>query len=52
MATLGPDKVIASLHAGTFSTVLGDIAFDAKGDVSGANFVWYVWRDGRYIPTD
>ena len=48
-ATLDPQAVIAALQTGTFNTVLGEIAFDSKGDVRGTNFVWYVWRDGRYI---
>lgn len=37
----------------TFDTVLGRIAFDAKGDVTGyETFVWYVWKDGRYTPVE
>lgn len=42
------DKVTAAMYANTFDTVLGPIKFDKKGDVVGAKFVWYVWRNGSY----
>lgn len=32
----------------TFSTVLGDIAFNEVGDPVEANYVWYRWADGTY----
>jgi branched-chain amino acid transport system substrate-binding protein len=36
-----------------FDTVLGQIGFDAKGDVYGYEpFTWYVWTDGKYVPKD
>jgi branched-chain amino acid transport system substrate-binding protein len=39
------------MHSGvTFHTVLGDIAYDKKGDRTSAGFVWYVWKktpDGK-----
>jgi branched-chain amino acid transport system substrate-binding protein len=41
------------LHETEFDTVLGRIGFDEKGDVKGFEpFVWFVWRDGRYVPLD
>ncbi len=43
-------KVIAALRSKKFGTVLGEIAFDAKGDVTTTSFVWYVWQDGKYVP--
>ena len=43
-----PDKVAAVLRADSFDTVLGDIAFDDKGDVSVPGFVVYRWSDGAY----
>ena len=43
-----PEKVIPALNAGTFSTVLGDLSFDDKGDVSLPGYVWYEWKDGSY----
>jgi branched-chain amino acid transport system substrate-binding protein len=41
-------KVIAALKANTFSTVLGDIGFDSKGDVTAPGYVVYVWKGGKY----
>jgi branched-chain amino acid transport system substrate-binding protein len=41
-------KVAASLHADKFKTVLGEIGFDKKGDVSAPGYVFYVWKDGKY----
>ena len=35
------------MHSGmNFKTVLGDIAFDKKGDVTRADYVVYVWKKG------
>jgi branched-chain amino acid transport system substrate-binding protein len=42
------DAVIEALHAGTFQTVLGEIGFDGKGDVTAPGYVMYVWKDGTY----
>jgi len=43
-------KVSAALHAGRFDTVLGTIAFDAKGDSSSEPFILYSWNGGKYAP--
>jgi branched-chain amino acid transport system substrate-binding protein len=48
--TEGP-KVSEALHSGTFETVLGKIAFDAKGDPNTEPFILYTWKDGKYSPT-
>jgi branched-chain amino acid transport system substrate-binding protein len=45
-------KIAATLHAGAFDTVRGQIRFDAKGDVLGANYVVYRWHDGGYAELD
>ncbi|MCP5152752.1 MAG: branched-chain amino acid ABC transporter substrate-binding protein [Ectothiorhodospiraceae bacterium] len=42
------EKVIDSLRANTFQTVLGDIGFDDKGDVTAPGYVWYEWKAGTY----
>ena len=46
-----PHKVADVMHSGmAFHTVLGDIAYDAKGDRTSMDFVWYVWAknaDGK-----
>ncbi|MDP2738256.1 MAG: branched-chain amino acid ABC transporter substrate-binding protein [Pseudorhodobacter sp.] len=43
-----PEAVTAALHSGTFNTVLGDLSFDAVGDVTLPGYVWYEWKDGTY----
>jgi branched-chain amino acid transport system substrate-binding protein len=44
-------EVAEALRAGSFSTVIGEIGFDEKGDLVGpaATFVWYTWRDGTHV---
>jgi branched-chain amino acid transport system substrate-binding protein len=44
--------VALAMHSEQFSTVLGSITFDAKGDVVGYQpWQWYVWKaDGSYVP--
>jgi branched-chain amino acid transport system substrate-binding protein len=45
--SLDPKKIAAEMHAGKpFKTVLGDIAFDKKGDRTTMDYVWYVWKKG------
>jgi branched-chain amino acid transport system substrate-binding protein len=41
-------SVTAAMQDTEFDTVLGKLRFDAKGDVTGSDYVWYVWKDGRY----
>jgi len=42
-------KVADAMHAGQpFPSVLGNIAFDKKGDVTAAGYVFYVWKNGNY----
>jgi branched-chain amino acid transport system substrate-binding protein len=41
-------KVAAALRGMTVDTVLGKLAWDAKGDVKDAAYVWYVFKDGKY----
>jgi branched-chain amino acid transport system substrate-binding protein len=41
-------KVADVLHADTFKTVLGDVAFDAKGDIKAPAYVLYIWKNGTY----
>ena len=37
-----------TLRGGTFKTVIGDLAFDAKGDQKAPGFVVYRWQGGKY----
>jgi branched-chain amino acid transport system substrate-binding protein len=48
--TLALDAVIASLQGHDFDTVLGTIGFDELGDITAPSFIWYVWRNGEYVP--
>ena len=44
-----PAAVIKELHDGRFATVLGWVAFDAKGDLEGGDWQWQVWKaNGEY----
>ena len=49
--SLDPHKVVDVMHSGmTFHTVIGDIAYDKKGDRTSVDYVWYVWKkepDGK-----
>ena len=42
--------VTETLHRGRFETVLGRVAFDAKGDLKDAGWRWQVWTNGDYEP--
>ncbi len=42
------DKVNAALASGKFSSVLGELSFDDKGDVTLPGYVFYRWEDGKY----
>ncbi|PLX36639.1 MAG: branched chain amino acid ABC transporter substrate-binding protein [Hyphomicrobiales bacterium] len=41
-------KVIPALNAGKFKTVLGELSFDKKGDVTLPGYVFYEWSKGNY----
>lgn len=40
-------KVTKALRAGKFATVLGEIGFDKKGDVTAPGYVFYEWKNGK-----
>jgi len=40
-------KVAAALRAAPIPTAIGDLTFDAKGDLTKVNYAWYVWHDGK-----
>ena len=47
--SVASDDVISTLRSSQFPTVIGDIGFDSKGDVTGvSNFVMYVWGAEDY----
>jgi len=41
-------KVAAVLNKTTFDTVNGKVSFDAKGDLTTPDYVWYKWSNGAY----
>ncbi|MEJ0098185.1 MAG: branched-chain amino acid ABC transporter substrate-binding protein [Bauldia sp.] len=41
-------KVAAAITGGDFKTALGELKFDAKGDVSAPGYVFYEWKNGKY----
>lgn len=45
-------KVISTLHHGSYPTVIGDISFDAKGDVEKPDYIMYRWSQGAYAPIE
>ncbi len=47
--TLDSTKVQNALRQGEFDTVLGKLSFDAKGDVKNPDFVFYVFKDGKWV---
>jgi branched-chain amino acid transport system substrate-binding protein len=46
--TLDNKKIAEVIRAGTWPTVLGDISYNAKGDITKNDYVWYVWHAGDY----
>ena len=42
------EPVVKALNEGKFETVLGDLEFDDKGDITSPGYVFYVWNDGKY----
>jgi branched-chain amino acid transport system substrate-binding protein len=43
--SLDPKKVAEKIHSGMkFKTVLGDISYDQKGDITKLDYVMYIWK--------
>jgi branched-chain amino acid transport system substrate-binding protein len=43
--SLDPKKVAAEMHSGRhFHTVIGDISYDKKGDITRLDYVMYIWK--------
>src|SRR5689334_149769 len=43
--SIDPKKVAEKMHSGMhFKTVLGDIAYDKKGDITKLDYVMYSWK--------
>jgi branched-chain amino acid transport system substrate-binding protein len=46
--TTDPDKVAAVMKSQTFDTILGQVEFDAKGDVKGSGYIIWTIKDGKF----
>ena len=44
------EAVTAAMRNTRFRTVIGEIAFDAKGDVTTPRYIWYRWSNGTFAP--
>lgn len=45
--SLDPEKVAEVMHSGKkFSTVIGELSFDEKGDITRPDYIVYEWRKG------
>lgn len=42
------DKVAAALRGNTIPTVIGDLSWDDKGDLTKVSYAWFLWHDGKY----
>jgi branched-chain amino acid transport system substrate-binding protein len=46
--TLDPKRIAQQMRSGQrFKTVLGEIVYDQKGDITRPDYVMYVWRKDR-----
>jgi len=48
--SLEADKVAAALRAGKYSSAVGPLEFDAKGDIKNPVYNIYTWKDGKSFP--
>jgi len=44
----GVKALAAAMHGKSFNTVIGTLTYDKKGDLTKPNYVFYVWKDGKY----
>lgn len=42
------DAIIEALRSGTFDTLLGNVSFDAKGDLKDFKYQLFIWHNGKY----
>ena len=48
--TTAAKDVIAAMRNTRFKTVIGEVAFDHKGDMTTPRYVWYRWSKGSFAP--
>jgi branched-chain amino acid transport system substrate-binding protein len=44
----GVNALVANMHGKSFDTVIGKLTYDNKGDLTAPNYVFYIWKDGKY----
>ncbi len=44
----GVNAMVANMHGKSFDTVIGKLTYDTKGDLTKPNYVFYIWKDGKY----
>ena len=42
------NKVSPLIRGHTFKTLIGDLKYDNKGDVSNSKYVFFIWKNGNY----
>jgi branched-chain amino acid transport system substrate-binding protein len=42
-------KVAEAMRSQEWDTVLGKLGFDKKGDITVLDYVWWVFKDGKYV---
>jgi len=42
------DDLVTAMRATKFSTMLGEVSFDGKGDVTSPAYRVYGWKNGKY----
>ncbi len=47
-ASVKSDAIINALHKESFDTLLGNVSFNAKGDLNHFQYQLFIWRDGQY----
>jgi branched-chain amino acid transport system substrate-binding protein len=47
--TTDSEKVAATLRSHPFQTAIGELKWDAKGDLTKVNYAWYVYHDGKAV---
>lgn len=48
--TTDADKLAAAMRSKTFTTILGPVAFNEKGDLSQSNDILWIVKDGKFVP--
>ncbi|HET6469953.1 MAG TPA: branched-chain amino acid ABC transporter substrate-binding protein [Geminicoccaceae bacterium] len=43
-----PEQVAEAIRSQPWETVIGNLSFDEKGDLTSSAYVWYVFKDGNY----